>query len=278
MSSRPQLSGVHMSAFGAAAMRARHLIVDGHPKIFNDHFAQKLLGMDTDQIVSITNDALIDPSLDSAWVLRSRFAEDRLGAARTCGVHQYVILGAGLDSYALRNAESLDDLIVYEVDDPQLQQWKRNRIEELHFPLPLNLRFVSCDFETTSLVEALAKAKFDAGAPAVVSWLGVTQYLTHEAIFETLRWAASLAPGSEIVLTYVVPGEIAEAQKNWLAQRGVRFETFFTPDEISSMLKQAGLIDVQQLTPEEAQKAYFEGRTDGLSASEVERLIVGKSR
>ena len=278
MSSRPQLSGVHMSAFGAAAMRARHLIVDGHPKIFNDHFAQKLLGTDTDQIVSITNDVLIDPSLDSAWVLRSRFAEDRLGAARTCGVHQYVILGAGLDSYALRKAESLDDLIVYEVDDPQLQQWKRKRIEELHFALPLNLRFVACDFETTSLVEALAKAKFDAGAPAVVSCLGVTQYLTHKAIFETLRWAASLAPGSEIVLTYVVPGEIAEAQKKWLAQRGVRFETFFTPDEISSMLKQAGLIDVQQLTPEEAQKVYFEGRTDGLSASEVERLIVGKSR
>lgn len=278
MSSRPQLSGVHMSAFGAAAMRARHLIVHGHPKIFNDHFAQKLLGMDTDEIVSITNDALIDPSLDSAWVLRSRFAEDRLGAARTCGVHQYVILGAGLDSYALRNAESLDDLIVYEVDDPQLQQWKRKRIEELHFALPLNLRFVACDFETTSLVEALAKSKFDAGGPAVLSWLGVTQYLTHEAIFETLRWAASLATGSEIVLTYVVPGEIAEAQKNWLAQRGVRFETFFTPDEISSMLKQAGLIDVQQLTPEEAQKAYFEGRTDGLSASEVERLIFGKSR
>lgn len=277
MSSRPQLSGVHMSAFGAAAMRARHLIVDGHPKIFNDHFAEKLLGMDTDQIVSITNDALIDPSLDSAWVLRSRFAEDRLGAARTCGVHQYVILGAGLDSYALRNAESLDDLIVYEVDDPQLQQWKCKRIEELHLALPLNLRFVSCDFETASLVEALAKSKFDAGSPAVVSWLGVTQYLTHEAIFETLRWAASLAKGSEIVLTYVVPGEIAEAQKNWLALRGVRFERFFTPDEMSSMLKQAGLIDVQQVTPEEAQKAYFEGRTDGLFPSEVERLIVGKS-
>jgi methyltransferase (TIGR00027 family) len=267
-----------MSAFGAAAMRARHLIVDGHPKIFNDHFAQKLLGMNTDQIVSITNDALIDPSLDAAWVLRSRFAEDRLGAARTCGVHQYVILGAGLDSYALRNAESLDDLIVYEVDDPQLQQWKRKRIEELHFALPLNLRFVACDFETASLVEALAKSKFDAAAPAIVSWLGVTQYLTHEAIFEILRWAASLAAGAEIVLTYVVPGEIAEAQKNRLALRGVRFETFFTPDEISSMLKQAGLIDVQQLSPEEAQKAYFQGRTDGLSASEVERLIVGKSR
>jgi len=278
MSSRPQLSGVHMSAFGAAAMRARHLIADGHPKIFNDHFAQKLLGMDTEEIVAITNDALIDPSLDSAWVLRSRFAEDRLEAARTCGVHQYVILGAGLDSYALRNAESLDDLIVHEVDAPQLQQWKRKRIEELHFALPLNLRFVACDFETTSLIEALAKSKFDASAPAVVSWLGVTQYLTHEAIFETLRWAASLAAGSEIVLTYVVPGEIAENLKNMFAARGTRFETFFDPNEISTVLEQAGLVDIQQLTPVEAQKEYFEGRTDGLVAPEVERLIVGKSR
>jgi methyltransferase (TIGR00027 family) len=267
-----------MTAFGAAAMRARHLIVDGHPKILNDHFAQKLIGMDTDELISKTNDALIDPDLTSAWILRSRFAEDRLEAARTRGVNQYVILGAGLDSYALRNAESLDDLIVYEVDDPRLQQWKRQRIEELHLALPANLRFVVCDFETTSLVEALEVSKFDVGAPVVVSWLGVTQYLSHEAISETLRWAASLATGSEIVLTYVVPGEIAEAQKKWLAARGARFETFFTSDEISTVLKQAGLFDVQQLTPEEAQRAYFEGRTDGLAASEVERLIVGKSR
>jgi len=233
--------------------------------------------MDTDEIVSKTDDVPMDPSLASAWILRSRFAEDRLAAARTRNVHQYVILGAGLDSYALRNADSLDDLIVYEVDDPQLQQWKRQRIEELHIALPANLRFVACDFENTSLVEALAVSKFDAGAPAVVSWLGVTQYLTHEAIFETLRWSASLATGSEIILTYVVPGEIAEAQKNWSAHRGARFETFFTPDEISTVLEQAGLVDIQQLTPIEAQKKYFEGRTDGLVAPEVERLIVGKS-
>lgn len=274
----PGLSGVHMTAFGAARMRARHLIVDGHPKILEDHFAQQLLGIDADEIVSSTNTPLsLDPRVASTWILRSRFAEDRLAAARTRNVHQYVILGAGLDSYAVRNAESLDGLIVYEVDDPPLQQWKRQRLQELQIATPANLRFVACDFETTSLAEALGASTFDADAPAEVSWLAVTQYLTREAIVETLRWAASLATGSEVVLTYVVPGEVAEANKSKLATLGIRFETFFTPDEIVAVLEEAGLVGVQHLTPEEAQRAYFEGRTDGLIAPEAERLVIGKA-
>ncbi len=139
------------------------------------------------------------------------------------------------------------------------------------------MRFVACDFETTSLAEALGASTFDAEAPAEVSWLGVTQYLTREAIFKTLRWTASLATGSEVVLTYVVPGEVAEAFRSKLAALGTRFETFFTPDEILAVLEEAGLVGVQHLAPEEAQRMYFEGRTDGLVAPEVERLVVGKS-
>lgn len=276
MSSKPKLAGIHRTAFGAAAMRAGHLIAHGNPKILNDHFAQKLADMDTDEILSYVKNT--DHSGASSWVLRSRFAEDRLSDARMRNVHQYIILGAGLDSYVLRNADSLGDLIVYEVDAPPLQQWKRHRMEELHFDVPANLRFVGCDFETTSLVEALKGAKFNTDEPAFVSWLGVTQYLTQEEIFETLCWAASLATGSEIVLSYVVPGEIAEAFKVKLAAIGARFETFFTPDEISSVLKQAGLVDVEHLTPEEANRTYFQDRTDGLEASKDERLILGKSR
>jgi methyltransferase (TIGR00027 family) len=278
MSSTPGLSGVHMTAFVAATMRARHLIVDGHPKIPEDSFAQPLIGVDADELVSSTNRYGVDPSEPSStWILRSRFAEDRLAAARTRNVHQYVILGAGLDSYAVRNAESLDDLIVYEVDDPPLQQWKRQRLQELQIATPANLRFVACDFEAILLAEALRASTFDGGAPAEVSWLGVTQYLTRAAIVETLRWVASLATGSEVVLTYVVPGEVAEASKKRWAARATRFETFFTPDEMTAVLEEAGLVGVEQLTPEEAQSAYFEGRTDGLVAPEVERLVVGKS-
>lgn len=278
MSSTSPLSGVHMTAFSAAKMRARHRIVDGHPKILEDHFAQQLLGIDADEIVlSTTPTEGMDHRVTSTWILRNRFAEDRLAVARTRNVHQYVILGAGLDSYAVRNAESLNNLIVYEVDDPPLQQWKRQRLQELQIVTPANLRFVACDFEITSLAEALGATTFDAGAPAEVSWLGVTQYLTREAIVETLRWVASLATGSEVVLTYVVPGEVAESAKKRWAARGTRFETFFTPDEILAVLEEAGLVGTEHLTPADAQRTYFEGRTDGLVAPEAERLVVGKS-
>jgi methyltransferase (TIGR00027 family) len=267
-----------MTAFVAAAMRARHLIVDGLPKILEDSFALPLLGGNADELLSSTNRYGVDPREPSSiWILRSRFAEDRLAAAQTRNVHQYVILGAGLDSYALRNAESLDDVIIYEVDDPPLQHWKHQRLQELHIPLPANVRFVACNFVTTSLAEALRASAFDGSAPAQVSWLGVTQYLTRAAILETLRWVASLAHGSEVVLTYVVPGERAEAAKRRWALRGTRFETFFTPDEMRAVLEEAGLISIEQLSPEEAQQVYFEGRTDGLLAPEVERLVIGKS-
>jgi methyltransferase (TIGR00027 family) len=270
------LSPVHLTAFGAAAMRARHVIVDGDPKILADYFAQQLIGMDAEQIVSHTND-MTNPLTAATWILRSRFAEDCLAAARTRHVQQYVILGAGLDSYALRHADTRDDLIVYEVDDPALQHWKRQRLKALHIPIPTHLQFVTCDFETTSLVEALRASTFAAGAAAEVSWLGVTQYLTPEAIGATLRWAASLATGSEIVLTYVVPGDAAEAARRKWAARGTRFETFFAPEAISSLLAEAGLVDIQQVHPAKLQSVYFAGRTDGLVAPEVERLIIGKS-
>jgi methyltransferase (TIGR00027 family) len=216
-----------MTAIVAAIMRARHLIVDGHPKVLEDSFALQLIGVDADELVSSTNRYGVDPrEPSSTWILRSRFAEDRLAAARTRNVRQYVILGAGLDSFAVRNAESLDDLIVYEVDDPPLQQWKRQRLQELQIAIPANVRFVACDFEAISLAEALRASTFDRGAPAEVSWLGVTQYLTRAAKVETLRWVASLATGSEVVLTYVVPAEVAEAARRRWAARGTCFETF----------------------------------------------------
>ena len=111
----------------------------------------------------------------------------------------------------------------------------------------------------------------------MVSWLGVTQYLTPAAISATLGWAATLASGSEIVLTYVLPGPTAEKQKAMLAARGMRFETFFTPDAIGDLLAQAGLKDIYHLTPERAQAQYFAGRSDGLVAPESERLVVARS-
>jgi len=272
-----QLLGVNITALGATAMRARHLIVDGEPKILNDRFAKLLLGLEDQVIRALTAGGADDPTIASAWVLRSRYAEDRLAAALTRGATQYVLLGAGLDSYALREAEAKSELLIFEVDDPSLQQWKRDRIGELNISLPKSVRFAPCDFETTSIRDSLETVGFDRGSPTVVSWLGVTQYLTPAAISETLGWAATLASGSEIVLTYVLPGPTAEKQKAMLAARGMRFETFFTPDAIGDLLAQAGLKDIYHLTPERAQAQYFAGRSDGLVAPESERLVVARS-
>ena len=134
--------------------------------------------------------------------MRSRFTEDHLAAARD-RLSQYVVLGAGLDSFALRMGDALGDLTVFEVDDPPFQEWKSQRIQELGLEPPPQLRFVPCDFETTSIAEALAAAGFAADEPCFISWLGVTQYLTREAITETLRWAGERPAGSELVLTYL---------------------------------------------------------------------------
>jgi len=205
--------------------------------------------------------------------MRARFAEDRLAAAIERGVRQYVVLGAGPDSYALRNPNV--PVTIFEVDDPPLQRWKRERFDELGIAAPECLRFVPCDFESMSIATALAQAGFQSREAAFISWLGVTQYLTPSAIDETLGWAASLASGSQIVLTYVCPSDEAQAHKSWQAKRGVRFETFYTPQEIESVLLAAGFATTEFLTPEEAQRLYFDSRTDGLVAHQDERLVVG---
>jgi methyltransferase (TIGR00027 family) len=186
---------------------------------------------------------------------------------------QYVILGAGLDSYALRHAADLNELIVFEVDDPALHAWKQARLRTLGLETPKQLRFAPRDFERCSVTEALAVAGFAPEKPAFTSWLGVTQYLSTASINNTLRWAASCAPGSEIVLTFVVPGPEAEAEKALLASMNVDFTTFFTPDQITDVLRDAGFHQIEHFPPEKANDIYFDGRTDGLRAPTLEQLV-----
>lgn len=270
-----ELSGTHMSALGAAMARARHLVVEGEPKILRDQFAQPLLGLSDEEVISRTALLGDTPYGAALWAMRSRFAEDKLAVAIERGVGQYVVLGAGLDSFALRNPNAT--VTIFEVDDRPLQRWKLDRLDELGISVPNCLRFVPCDFESMSIAAALADAGFQEDKPAVVSWLGVTQYLTKSAVWETVAWAASLARGSQIVLTYVVPGEEAEAWKAHLAASGARFATFYTPEEIESVLLSAGFADVELVTPEEAQRLFFDARSDGLVAPQIERLAVGTS-
>jgi methyltransferase (TIGR00027 family) len=267
----PPLAGVHRTEIGAAVTRASHLFRDGEPKILRDEFALPLSGISQEEAEERW--AAFPHHTTAAWVLRSRYAEDRLAAARP-RLNQYVILGAGLDSYALRHAADLNDLTVFEVDDPAVQVWKQARFKTLGFEAPPQLRFAPCDFERSSVSDALAAAGFAPGAPAFISWLGVTQYLSAAAINDTLRWAAGCGPGLEIVLTFVVPGPEAEREKALLASHmNVAFSTFFTRDQMTDVLRQAGFRQVVHFTPEKADSVYFHGRSDGLRAPTLEQLV-----
>jgi methyltransferase (TIGR00027 family) len=261
------LSEVHRTAFMAATLRAGHHLHADAPKIFEDSYAHQLLEMSEDEIKAFN--ARIPGPLLSTCVLRSRFAEDRLAAAHD-RVKQYVILGAGLDSYALRMGDEPGSLTVFEVDDPPFQAWKRRRIEELGLRVPEQVRYVPCDFETMSLETALAGRDFAADATCFITWLGVTQYLTRDAIRETLRWAGQRPAGSEIVVTIVEPG--GKQTQDTKQRHIIDYTTYISMEEMTGMLGDAGFSRIEPLTRAAAGE-FFKGRTDGLTTPEFSRAL-----
>jgi methyltransferase (TIGR00027 family) len=261
---------VHHTALKSAALRAAHALVGAEPKIFRDDLALPLSEMTADEVVAIA--ARVPEKSAASCVLRSRYTEDCLAAARA-RLNQYVVLGAGVDSYALRMGGALGDLIVFEVDDPIFLAWKRQRIARLSLPLPEQLRFVPCDFETTLLADALAASDFDPTRPCFISWLGVTQYLTRDATIATLGWAGQCPPGSEIVLTFLNEDNWAADIVESMVSNGIAAPTHFTPDDMTALLRAAGFSQINHLTPEAANERYFGGRTDGLRAPGVQRLV-----
>lgn len=261
------LSGVHETAFMAAKIRAGHFLFADEPKIFADSFAHRLLEASEEEIRAFN--ARIPGHLLATCPLRSRFTEDRLAAAHG-RVKQYVVLGAGLDSYALRKGEALGEMLVFEVDDPPFQAWKRRRIEQIGLITPAQVRYVPCDFETMSLADALAAQGFAADEPCFVSWLGVTQYLTLDAIRETLRWAGERPAGSEIVLTYVEPED--KPAPGSPPRNIVDYTSYISLTDMEALLREAGFSRIDHLT-QEASDALFAGRTDGLATPNHNRAV-----
>jgi len=270
MEQQSGLSGIHITAQKAAALRAAHSLLGAEPKVFDDTLALPLTGMAESEVIAMGTRQKSGAA--GSCVGRGRFTEDRLAAARD-RLDQYVVLGAGLDSYALRMGDSLGDLTVFEVDDLPFQAWKRQRIKELGLKEPKQLRYTPCDFEKTSIADALAATGFDASKPCFISWLGVTQYLTPEASAETLRWAAQCAPGSEIVLTFSDASVADDSYNASIAANNLPFLTLFTADEMTGMLEKAGFSIIEHLTEEEENRRYFANRTDGLVAPAVQRLV-----
>jgi methyltransferase (TIGR00027 family) len=187
----------------AAAYRAIHQTLDGG-MIFRDPLASRILD---DATRATLDEVAADPSLRPMRLLiaaRSRFSEDTLATCVARGARQIVVLGAGLDTFSLRNPHEGEGVRVYEVDYPATQQWKRERLKEAGLAIPASLTFAPVDFERQSLSDGLAAAGFQADRPAFFQWLGVVPYLTREAISATLDFIARV-PESEVVFDYAEP-------------------------------------------------------------------------
>ncbi len=253
-----------------AGLRAAHQIHDAEPRILEDPIILALLGDDRVREIRDMRQRFQDPlvrGLRAHVVLRSRVAEDDLAAAAARGVRQYVILGAGFDTFAYRQPTWARAIRIVEVDQPATQRIKRERLEAMRIAVPSNVVFAAVDFETESLDDALARHEVRLDEPVFFSWLGVTMYLREAAIDEVLRTVARFAAGTEIVFTFAQPvdasdrrGELADRA----AEAGEPWLSYFEPYQIHEKLRGFGYSSIEFVLPGDV-APLFADRTDGLS-------------
>jgi methyltransferase (TIGR00027 family) len=270
------------TAVRVALWRALHVQIDPPPHVLEDEIGIRLAAPDDGWRRRPDMDPYFTRLFRASIVARARFIEDLVVEQVGHGVRQYVILGAGLDTFAQRRPEIASRLRIFEVDQPGPQAWKRQRLIELGFGIPEWLRLVPVDFEAGgSWWERLAAAGFDARRPAVVSSTGVSLYLTKDAIAATLRQIAALAPGTTFAMTYILPLELADPEERpgyEAAERGARaagtpFLSFFTPPEMLTLAREAGFREVRRVSAAELTQRYFAVRTDGLRPGSEELLV-----
>lgn len=272
------------TAARVALWRALHLLSDPPPHVLKDDIGLRLLAPEDDWQARGDMDLAFTRPFRASILARARFIEDLLVEYAGQGLDQYVILGAGLDSFAQRRPEIAARMTVFEIDRPGPQAWKRRRLQEVGFGVPHWLRLVSVDFESGANWRAeLAAAGFDEGRPALVVSTGVSMYLSGEANLATLREVASLAPGSALVMSFLLPLEMAAPDVRpglAMAEKGARasgtpFISFFTPNEALALARQAGFRDARHIDANELARRYFAGRSDGLRPPEnAEELLL----
>jgi methyltransferase (TIGR00027 family) len=277
------------SALTAAAARAAHLIVDGQPTIFADTLAAALLGDRAEELIAYHERHGTHPVLAGARVqvtCRSRYAEDRLARASGAGVTQYVLLGAGLDSFAYRGGPLAGRARVFEVDHPASQEFKRAALAAARVEAPGNVRYVPADLARDDLARCLDAAGFDAAAPAVVAWLGVTMYLTADAVAETMTAVARFAPGTELIADYLLP-EGARDEAGALygalvaqasAEQGEPWRSYFTPDQMADLAVRAGFAAVRAVSQRDTIPAQLWQRADSLRPARLAVLFHGTNQ
>ena len=264
------------TALGTAYMRAAHQLLEAAPHILEDPIALRLLGAGAQERILSSSAEYQSParrSLRAHVVLRSRYAEDRLAAAFERGVRQYVLLGAGFDSFALRQPDWAQALQIFEVDHAASQAQKRERIASAGLSLPENVHFASIDFEHESLCEALRRSALAFDRPAFFSWLGVTMYLHEDAIDAVLSCVAGFPAGSEIVLTYAPPGEQPSHFEQQSVGLGEPWISFFEPQALEAKLKGAGFSSVEFLPVAQTEALYFRPRPQDLQAPQRTNLV-----
>jgi methyltransferase (TIGR00027 family) len=272
------------TAVRVALWRALHVEIDPPPHALEDEVGLRLVAPDEDWRHRPDMNPQFTSPFRASIVARARFIEDLVVKQADHGVGQYVILGAGLDTFAQRRPEIASRLRVFEVDQPGPQAWKRERLIELGYGIPEWLRLVPVDFEAgDAWWDRLAAAGFDASQPATVASTGVSMYLTKDAIAATLRLVATLAPGSTLAMTFLLPLELADPEVRpglELAEKGARasgtpFISFFTPPEMLALAREAGFREVQHVSAATLTQRYFAERADGLRPpNNAEELLV----
>jgi methyltransferase (TIGR00027 family) len=270
------------SAHLVATHRAMHQILD-QPPVFEDPLALKILGMHQDSALhknAAQHRSSFSSDIRTFLALRSRVAEECWAQAEQNGVRQYVILGAGLDTYAYRRAAGSDSR-VFEVDLPLTQHWKRDCLKATGIEPTGAVCYVPTCFEQSKLENDLIAAGFRPDQPAFYSWLGVTFYLEKTAIANTLDFIAAGARGGGLVFDYgVLPGMLTPRERlvaEWIAQqvadRGELIKTLFTPQTMADLMQSHGFASRQDLGPDELNARYLSGRSDDLRATGISRIM-----
>lgn len=282
-----QAEGPDSTAVRVALWRAMHVQVDAPPHVLVDEVGLRLVAPPDDWRRRPDMDPDAMRLFRAAIVARARFIEDLVIERAARGVDQYLVLGAGLDTFAQRRSEIASRLRVFEVDRPGPQAWKRARLIELGYEVPDWLRLVSVDFEAgDSWWQRVLAAGFDVRRPAVVSCTGVSMYLTADAVGDLLRQVAALAPGSTLAMSFLLPLELADPQLRpslQMAEKGARasgtpFISFFTPAEMLNLARESGFREARHVSADELAERYFGGRTDNLRPpSNAEELLLATS-
>ena len=273
------------SAIRTALWRALHVQSDPSPPILDDRIGLELADPEDGWEGRPDMDLHFTRRVRLSIAARARFVEDLMINQYIMGVEQYVILGAGLDTFAQRNSDLASKLKIFEIDKQETQIWKQNRLRDTGYGVPQWLRFVPVDFEKENWIEKLIESGFDRKKPSVISCTGVSLYLTHEGNLSTLRQVSELSPGSTLAYTYLIPKDLVEDEDRELLEISIRgaersgtpFRSFFRPEEILDLAKQAGFQSAQTISKKDIVDSYFKERADGLDSASGEEILIASN-